>query len=127
MNFCCATAPSASILSYEGAEALVSYRFFQAVRLYGGGGYLFDQEPSDWKPGRVQDGAAFESPWPYGRGASRPILAAHLQNEEENNWSTNISVRGGIQFENWQIGHRKVQLLVEYFKGSPYATGAKKV
>jgi hypothetical protein len=52
-----------------------------------------------------------------GSGAIRPILAANLQNEEENNWSTNISVRGGIQFENWQIGHRKLQLLVEYFKG----------
>lgn len=104
-------------LSYEGAEALLSYRFLQALRLYGGGGYLFDQEPSDLKPGRVQYGAEFESPWTYGSGAIRPILAANLQNEEENNWSTNISVRGGIQFENWQIGHRKLQLLVEYFKG----------
>lgn len=104
-------------LSYEGAEALLSYRFLQALRLYGGGGYLFDQEPSDLQPGRVQYGAEFESPWTYGSGAIRPILAANLQNEEENNWSTNISVRGGIQFENWQIGHRKLQLLVEYFKG----------
>ena len=104
-------------LSYEGAEALFSYRFFQALRLYGGGGYLFDQEPSDLKPGRVQYGAEFESPWTYGSGAIRPILAANLQNEEENQWSTNISVRGGIQFENWQLGHRKLQLLVEYFKG----------
>lgn len=104
-------------LSYEGAEALLSYKFFQALRLYGGGGYLFDQEPSDLKPGRVQYGVEFESPWRYGSGAIRPILAANLQNEEENNWSTNISVRGGIQFENWQIGHRKLQLLVEYFKG----------
>lgn len=104
-------------LSYEGAEALFSYRFFQALRLYGGGGYLFDQEPSDLKPGRVQYGAEFESPWRYGSGAIRPILAANLQNEEENQWSTNISVRGGIQFENWQLGHRKLQLLIEYFKG----------
>ena len=104
-------------LSYEGAEALLSYKFFQALRLYGGGGYLFDQEPSDLKPGRVQYGVEFESPWRYGSGAIRPVLAANLQNEEENNWSTNISVRGGIQFENWQIGHRKLQLLVEYFKG----------
>jgi len=104
-------------LSYEGAEALFSYRFFQALRLYGGGGYLFDQEPSDLKPGRVQYGIEFESPWTYGSGAIRPILAANLQNEEENQWSTNISVRGGIQFENWQLGHRKLQLLIEYFKG----------
>jgi len=104
-------------LSYEGAEALFSYKFFQALRLYGGGGYLFDQDPSNLKPGRVQYGAEFESPWTYGSGAVKPILAANLQNEEENNWSTNLSVRGGIQFENWQIGHRKLQLLIEYFKG----------
>jgi len=104
-------------LSYEGAEALFSYKFFQALRLYGGGGYLFDQEPSNLKPGRVQYGIEFESPWTYGSGAVRPILAANLQNEEENQWSTNLSVRTGIQFENWQLVHRKLQLLVEYFKG----------
>ena len=104
-------------LSYEEVEALVSYKFFQAFRLYGGGGYLFDQEPSDLKPGRVQYGVEFESPWTYGNGALRPILAANLQNEEESNWSTDISLRGGIQFENWQLGHRKLQLLVEYSKG----------
>lgn len=104
-------------LSYEGAEVLFSYKFFQALRLYGGGGYLFDQDPSNLRPARVQYGAEFESPWTYGNGAVKPILAANLQNEEENNWSTNLSVRGGIQFENWQIGHRKLQLLLEYFKG----------
>lgn len=104
-------------LSYEEVDALISYKFFQSVRLYGGGGYLFDQEPSDLKPGRIQYGAEFESPWTYGNGAFRPVLAANLQNEEESNWSTDISLRGGIQFENWQLGSRKLQLLVEYFKG----------
>lgn len=47
----------------------------------------------------------FEQRYPF---RARSVLAQ---------WSV-ISLRGGIQCENWQFGSRKLQLLVEYFKGS---------
>ncbi len=104
-------------LSYEQVEGKLSYTFFHALRVYGGGGYLFDQEPSDLHPWRVQYGAEFTSPWRLASGGITPILAGDFQNEEENNWSTNFSARGGVQFENWKLGQRRLQLLVEYFHG----------
>lgn len=104
-------------LSYEQVDLKLSYRFAQALRLYGGGGYLFDQEPSSLDPWRVQYGVEIESPWTLAGRSLRPIAAVDLQNEQESNWSTNISLRGGLQFENWVVSHRRLQLLVEYFKG----------
>jgi len=104
-------------LSYEQVEGKLSYTFFRALRLYGGGGYLFDQEPSNLHPWRVQYGTEFTSPWRLASGGITPILAGDFQNEEENNWSTNLSLRGGVQFENWKLGQRRLQLLIEYFRG----------
>ena len=104
-------------LSYEQIEAKLSYTFFSALRLYGGGGYLFDQDPSDLDPWKVQYGVEFTSPWRLAGGAITPLMAGDFQNDDENNWSTNISIRGGMQFENWKLGQRRLQLLVEYFHG----------
>jgi hypothetical protein len=104
-------------LSYEQVEGKLSYTFFRALRVYGGGGYLFDQEPADLDPWRVQYGVEFTSPWRLASGGITPILAGDFQNEDENNWSTNFSARGGVQFENWKLGQRRLQLLVEYFHG----------
>lgn len=104
-------------LSYEQVEGKLSYTFFDALRLYGGGGYLFDQDPSDLDPWRVQYGVEFTSPWRFINGGMTPIFASDFQNDDENNWSTNLSLRGGIQFENWKLGQRRLQLLIEYFHG----------
>jgi hypothetical protein len=104
-------------LSYEQVDFKLSYRFLQALRLYGGGGYLFDQEPSGLKPWTVQYGVEFESPWRLNSGAITPILAVDLKNEEENHWSTNLSLRAGVQFEPWKFMGRRLQLLIEYFNG----------
>lgn len=104
-------------LSYEQVEGKLSYTFFQALRLYGGGGYLFDRDPSNLRPWTVQYGVEFTSPWRFASGAITPILASDFQNEEESNWSTNLSLRGGMQFENWKLGQRRLQLLIEYFRG----------
>jgi len=62
--------------------------------LYGGGGYLFDQDPSDLDPWKVQYGVEFTSPWRLAGDAITPILAGDFQNDDENNWSTNIDTGG---------------------------------
>ena len=56
------------------------------------------------------------SPWPARPSIWRPIAAVDVQNKEENDWSTDVSVRAGIQIEGVLLT-RKLQLLFEYFNG----------
>ena len=104
-------------LSYEGMDLRLSYEFPYGVRLYGGGGGLFHKQPSALKVWMVQYGAEFRSPWRLDFASMRPILAADFKNFQENNWSTDISARAGVEFENFQVLGRKLQVLVEYFDG----------
>jgi uncharacterized protein DUF1207 len=104
-------------LSFEGADLKLSYRFFDWLRLYAGGTYLFDRDPSSLKPWVAQAGIELQSPWRFWADSTRLIAAADLQHLQEHNWSTEISVRSGLQFERPQNFMRKIQLLLEYYNG----------
>jgi hypothetical protein len=104
-------------LSFEGADLKLSYRFFDWLRLYAGGTYLFDRDPSNLKPWVGQAGIELQSPWRFWADSTRLIAAADFQHLQEHNWSTEISVRSGLQFERPQNFMRKIQLLIEYYKG----------
>jgi hypothetical protein len=104
-------------LSYEQVDLRLSYKFFNTLRLYGGGGYLFDQEPASLRPWTTQYGVEIESPWKLAGNVLTPIFAGDFKNDEEDHWSTNISLRGGVQLENWRLNQRRLQLLIEYFRG----------
>ena len=103
-------------LSYESVDLKVSYEFNDVFRLYGGGGYLFHQEPSGLAPWSIQYGAEIISPWPGREARWRPIAAADLQHREENAWSLDLSLRAGIQLDG-VLASRNLQILLEYFKG----------
>jgi Protein of unknown function (DUF1207) len=104
-------------LSFEGVDLKFSYRLFDWLRLYAGGTYLFDMDPSDLKPWASQGGIELQTPWRFWADSTRLVAAVDLQNQQENNWSTEISVRSGLQFERPQNFMRKIQLLIEYYKG----------
>lgn len=102
-------------LSYEAIDLRLSYEFLgDVLRVYGGGGYLFHQEPEDLKPGFAQWGVEFRSPWRM--PSFRPIAAVDVQNREENNWHVDFSLRAGIEFEGW-LASRSLQILLGYFRG----------
>ena len=103
-------------LSYEQVDLKLSYHFLDMFRIYAGGGYLFDQEPSDLDPWSVQYGLEFRSPWPGPTARVRPIAAVDIQNREENGWHADVSARAGLQFEG-VIPGRHFQILLEYFRG----------
>jgi hypothetical protein len=104
-------------LSYEGSDLRLSYELPYGVRLYGGGGGLFHKEPSTLKVWSTQYGIEFRSPWRIDFASMRPIVAVDLKNFEENNWSTDVSARAGVQFDNLQVLGRKLQILGEYYNG----------
>ncbi|MFI5327308.1 MAG: DUF1207 domain-containing protein [Candidatus Rokuibacteriota bacterium] len=105
-------------LTYESVDLKLSYDLPWGFRVYGGGGYLFDQEPESLKPWSAQGGVEFRSPWTVASGRVRPVAAVDLQTREENKWNLDVSVRGGIQLENVRVLERNLQLLVEYFHGN---------
>jgi hypothetical protein len=105
-------------LSYESVDLKLSYDLPGGFRVYGGGGYLFDQDPESLKPWSVQGGAEFRSPWKLAAGWIRPVAAVDLQSREENRWNLDVSVRAGIQLENVRVLERNLQLLFEYFYGN---------
>jgi hypothetical protein len=103
-------------LSYEGVDLRLSYEFFDDVlRVYGGGGFLFDTEPAHLKPWSLQSGVELRSPWTWGPKL-RPIAAVDVQYREENDWHADVSVRAGVELRSFLAG-RNLQLLVEYFRG----------
>lgn len=104
-------------LSYEAVDLLLSYDFDSTYRIYGGGGFLFHKEPSDLKPWSVQYGIEITPEVTFFNGLASPVFAADLHNREENDWSTDLSLRGGIQFTNPVVGGRRVMLLLEYYSG----------
>jgi len=103
-------------LSFEQVDAKLSYDLFDTLRLYGGGGALVHRDPSDLKVWKTQYGMELQSPKRL-YGSIRPVAYADFQTNEQNKWATNISIRGGLQFENLRILDRKLQLLAEYYDG----------
>jgi hypothetical protein len=104
-------------LSFEGVDLKLSYELFDWLRLYGGGAYLFDLDPPGIKPWATQAGIELQTPWRFWSDSTRLVTALDLQNRQENKWSTEISVRGGLEFERPLSFTRKVSLLLEYYKG----------
>lgn len=104
-------------LSYEGVDLKLSYELPYGVRLYGGGGGLFHKEPTALKVWSAQYGIEFRSPWRMDFASMRPIVAADIKHYDENNWSTDVSARAGVEFENLTVLGRKLQILAEYYNG----------
>jgi Protein of unknown function (DUF1207) len=102
-------------LSYEGADLRLSYEFWPGLRIYGGGGGIFDQDPSDLKPWYAQGGVEFRSPWPAG-ARIRPVAGVDVQTRQQNAWDPDVSARAGVEFLGALYG-RNVQVLLEYFNG----------
>lgn len=104
-------------LSYEGVDLRLSYEFPYGIRLYGGGGGLFNREPSELKIWSVQYGLEFRSPWRMESASMRPVVAADVKNHEENNWNYDVSARAGVEFDNLSVLGRRLQVMAEYYNG----------
>ena len=104
-------------LSYEEIDLKLSYELSAWLRVYGGGGMLVDRDPKTLGRGTSQFGAELFSPWTLLSGKVRPVAYGDFQANERSHWAISRSLMAGLQFEEARIGDRKLQLLVEYFKG----------
>lgn len=105
-------------LSYEVVDLKLSREFYaRSVRVYGGGGVLFDREPSDLKRGLLQAGLELRSPWTFAADLLRPVAAVDLQSTEESDWNVNVSTRAGLELSSSVDRDYVVQLMLEYYRG----------
>ena len=98
----------------------LSYDLPFGLRAYGGGGYLFDVDPSNLGRGLAQAGGEWRSPWAFWQDRLRPVAGLDLQWKEENNWHTDLSLRAGIQFDSVSVLSRNLQILFEYYRGRSF-------
>jgi Protein of unknown function (DUF1207) len=61
----------------------------------------------------TQVGAELESPWTFLGEVVRPLAAVDVQNHEDTNWDTDVSVRAGFQLSSPSFRSTKLQLLGE--------------
>ena len=104
-------------LSYEGLDLRLAYKIGQALRVYGGGGYLFHREPAELEPWSTQAGLEFV--WPnalFGKYV-QPLAALDLQNRQESDWRSDLSLRAGVQLKKSNDKSPKVQILMEFYRG----------
>jgi hypothetical protein len=104
-------------VSYESVSTVFSYHLPVGVRAYSGGAYIFNKDPSTLDSWSAQSGLEFRSPWVLLKGALRPVAAIDVHYHQENNWSPDLSIRAGVQFQNPDFYSRKMMLLLEYYNG----------
>ena len=105
-------------LAYEAVDLKLSYHFLERVlRVYAGGGYLFNRDPSSLEPWIVGGGVEVRKRLFFLPGVT-PVAAVNVQAREENRWNPEISVRAGVQFDRAQILGRRLLVMLEYFHGN---------
>jgi len=103
--------------SYEVVDILLSYDLTNHARIYGGGGYILNVEPSDYDKGLLQYGFELTSPWGFYNGAVTPVLMADFQHSDENGWDVDISARTGFRITNPRSASQRTYILFEYYNG----------
>lgn len=104
-------------LSYEALDGKLSYDLEGGFRCYGGAGYIFRRYPRQIKPIFLQAGGEWLGPR-FAVGILRPLAGADFQKHQQNGWgATNISARAGAQMQHRDERTRRLQLLLEYYRG----------
>jgi hypothetical protein len=116
--------PERENLSFQSGELILSCDL-AALRLYGGGEYLFNQQPERLQPHVAHGGVEFRERNPlFGSSGIHLVAAGDVKAFERENWKAGYSVRAGFEMGRpREASHvaRRWMLLAEYYNGaSPY-------
>jgi hypothetical protein len=114
-------------ISFESLDMLLSADA-GALRLYGGGEYIFHRQPRDLQHYVAHGGAELRPPWTFLRisriGFLRFLAAVDLKASQEQDWEPSVSARAGFEIDRPFTGElpaRSWSILFESYRGpSPY-------
>ncbi len=108
-------------LSDNGVDLFASYQYGQAVRVYGGIGYIFARDHSfPEQPLYFEAGAevrAFGGRDCFNRLYVQPFLAMHFRTWEEHDFDVDQTYALGVEWSKIQGVGRKVRFFMEYHSG----------
>ena len=111
--------PARVNLSFESVELIYS-RDWRGWRVYAGGEYMFDRDPADLKPLEAHWGIEYRGSTPLVWNG-KPIVGVDMKSLQDHNWSIDTSVKAGLEFGSLWAGHRRLSVLLEWYKGyDPY-------
>jgi hypothetical protein len=103
-------------LSYETIDVKTAIDVGD-FRFYAGGSRRIHRDPSDLKLWGAQQGAEWLSTAAFLGDAVAPLVAVDIQEREETGWKASVSVRAGVELVNPELTRRRVQFLLEYYRG----------
>lgn len=109
------SAPERINFSLEAVDFLASYQW-EKFRLYGGGGYLLDVEPSDLHRTALQFGGEYhDAKARLFKG--RWIGGVNFSALEGDDWNINTTVKAGLEFGKPGSGSRRIRGMLEWYDG----------
>jgi len=109
--------PTARVnLSYEAMD-LKSALELGDFRLYAGGSRLVHRDPQDLKLWGAQQGLEWLSTAKFISEALAPLIAVDVQEREQTGWRASVSIRAGVELVNPEHTRRRIQFLLEYYRG----------
>ncbi len=106
-------------LSFEALELIYSIDW-RGLRVYGGGEYLINKNPSDLKQLSGHWGLEYQGSQPV-FSSFRPIFGVDMKSLEEHDWDIDTSIKAGFEFGYPNPGQRRIRIMAEWYKGyDPY-------
>lgn len=78
---------------------------------------MIDRNPADLKLWSAQEGAQWVCSGPVLGDALAPLVAADIQDHQQNFWRPSVSLRVGVEWVNPERPSRRLQFLLEYYRG----------
>ncbi len=103
-------------VSFEVLDALASYRPLGWLRIYGGGGVIFNSTP-DFEPVILQSGLEASSPRRFVSGYLTPIFGVDLQVRQEHDWIPEVATLVGLRIAKPGNDVRALELFARYYHG----------
>lgn len=103
--------------TFESLSGLGSYEPTLWSRIYGGGGWIFDEKPTDFGNFFVQYGLELRWPETVWRDYARPFAAVDVQHLEATDWQADVSFVAGVEFREPNRDAPALRLTVEFYDG----------